>query len=108
MGHTGLERFSRLLTGIVEENVVGSLDDYGARPGRSVLEDLATIQGLRNGVVHRGGPATDEDAGLGIDVARTLLERLVPDVLAGAGLHMHDRAICPEPRWRCETRQMGY
>lgn len=108
-GHSGLDRFRQLLEGIVTSQVGTNIDAYMVEPnGRPVLTELADAQKLRNGVVHRGEQVDSSDVDRSLAVAETLLNRVFPDILTGLGLHLHERAVCPEPKWRCDIRAMGY
>ena len=73
--HTGMDRFHKLLTGILAE--------YGG------VEEISTVQNARNAVVHGGKESDLGAAVLSISVAETLLDEIFPRILKNLGLHLH-------------------
>lgn len=101
ISHTSFDRFRDLLFQILTDH--GGTDLRAAkRPGASKLlwEEMAAVQANRNALVHRGERPAMEQAELGIEVATTVLEQLIPSVLHHLGLHLHNavrvcaRAAC--------------
>jgi hypothetical protein len=98
INQTGVDRFQKLLAGIVSEF---SSFDLSAlkRPSSSqtLWEEIKKVQEVRNGVIHRGETADEEMATRSIEVADTLLNVIFPAVLSRLHLHTHAPiTICNE------------
>ncbi|MBS1828814.1 MAG: hypothetical protein JST93_26160 [Acidobacteria bacterium] len=97
--HTGMERFQSLLAEILTQFGGVDLKTFKRADSLKTLwQEIGEVQKARNSVIHRGGPASDDDADLAIAVAGTLLTEILPDVLTKLGLHIHPpMTICGRP-----------
>jgi hypothetical protein len=88
--HSGMDRFHKLLTGILGEYGGVELRTF-KRPGSSktLWEEISVVQGARNAVAHRGEDSDLATAILSISVAETLLDQIFPRILKNLGLHLH-------------------
>lgn len=86
---TGIDRFRKLIFAIVKELSNIDLRAY-VRPGatKNLWEERAEVQRVRNNISHRGQMCITEDAEFALEVASSILERLLPDVLHSLGLCM--------------------
>jgi hypothetical protein len=86
----GLDRYQKLLAGIVSEFSSFELSTL-KRPNsnQTLWEEIKTVQEARNGVIHRGGSVEAEMARRSIEIADMLLNVILPDVLSKLGLHTH-------------------
>jgi hypothetical protein len=86
----GMDRFHKLLTGILSQYGGFQLKSF-KRVGsvRTLWEEMFEVQKARNGLIHRGDPTEEATAGLSIDVAHTLLVHIFPTILTRLGLHIH-------------------
>ena len=85
-----MDRFQKLLAGIVSE--FGSFElSTLKRPNSSqtLWQEIKIVQEARNGVVHRGETVDEEMATRSIEIADTLLNVVLPDVLSKLDLHTH-------------------
>jgi hypothetical protein len=87
---TGMDRFQKLLAGIVSEFSSFELSTL-KRPSSSqtLWQEIKTVQEARNGVVHRGETVEDGMATRSIEIAETLLNVIFPAVLSKLDLHTH-------------------
>ncbi|HEU5406394.1 MAG TPA: hypothetical protein VFU48_01405 [Nitrospira sp.] len=87
---TGLDRFHKILSGILTEFSSFDLSTF-QRSGSSqtLWQEIKTIQEVRNGVVHRGETVAEEVARRSMEIADTLLNILLPDILSQLKLHTH-------------------
>lgn len=87
---TGMDRFQKLLAGIVSEFSSFELSTL-KRPNSSqtLWQEIKIVQEARNGVVHRGETVDEEMATRSIEIADTLLNVVLPDVLSKLDLHTH-------------------
>lgn len=87
---TGMDRFQKLLAGIVSEFSSFQMSTL-MRPGstQSLWQEIKTIQEVRNGVVHRGETVAEDMANQSIEIADMLLNVVFPDVLSKLDLHTH-------------------
>jgi hypothetical protein len=95
---TGMDRFQKLLAGIVSEFTSFKLSTL-KRPesSQTLWQEIKTVQEARNGVVHRGETVEEETATLSIEIAEMLLNVILPDVLSKLNLHIHPPiTICNE------------
>lgn len=95
---TGLDRFQKLLAGIISEFSSFELSTLKRPSSKQTLwEEIQTVQQARNGVIHRGESFGEELATRSIEIADTLLNVVFPDVLKKLGLHTHPPiTICNE------------
>ena len=87
--HTGLDRFFELLAAVLAE--FGNLDlktfvRQGAK--RCFWDEMKIVSSARNDVVHKGNDAIEEMAAMAVDVAKTLLEDILPKILGSLGLQL--------------------
>jgi hypothetical protein len=98
LGHTGFDRFTRLLFEILRE--FGGVDLNTFRrsdSSRPLWEELQANQKVRNAFVHRAQAVDEKDSDLALAVAVATLEQLVPKVVTKLGLHFHEEArVCGE------------
>jgi hypothetical protein len=95
---TGMDRFQKLLAGIVSEFTSFELSTL-KRPDSSqtLWQEIKTVQEARNGVIHRGETVEEEMATRSIEIADMLLNVILPDVLSKLDLHIHPPiSICNE------------
>jgi hypothetical protein len=87
---TGMDRFQKLLAGIVSEFSSFELSTL-KRPNSSqtLWQEIKIVQEARNGVVHRGETVDEEMATRSIEIADTLLNVVLPDVLSKLDLQTH-------------------
>ena len=87
---TGVDRFQKLLAGIVSEFSSFNLRTL-KRPNsnQALWQEIKTVQEARNGVIHRGDSAEEEMATRSVEIADMLLNVIFPDVLSKLGLHTH-------------------
>jgi hypothetical protein len=88
--HTGMDRFQDLLTEILAMFGGVDLKTY-TRPNskRTLWQEIAEVQKVRNAVIHRGERAKDSMAHLAVAVAATLLRKIFPLILQKMKLHLH-------------------
>lgn len=86
------DKFRNLLFGILNE-FAGIDLRFFKRVGhvQTLWEEIGSVQGIRNGVVHRGEHVTVADAERAIDLATFVLNDVFPVVIAKVGLHIHGR-----------------
>jgi len=90
LNQTGLDRFQKLLAGIVSEFSSIELNTFKrSGSGQTLWHEIKTVQEARNGVVHRGESAEEEMATRSIEIADTLLTVVLPDILLKLDLHTH-------------------
>jgi hypothetical protein len=88
--HAGMDRFHKLLTGILAEYGGVELKTFKRNGSSKTLwEEITVVQGARNAVVHRGENSEMATAVLSISVAETLLNDIFPRILKNLGLHLH-------------------
>lgn len=88
--HSGMDRFHKLLTGILGQYggvELKTLKRNGS--SKTLWEEISVIQGARNAVAHRGEACDLTTATLSISVAETLLSDIFPAILKNLGLHLH-------------------
>jgi hypothetical protein len=89
--HAGMDRFRKLLTGILTEYGGVELTSFKRKSSTKTLwEEISVVQRARNSVVHKGDDADVATAVLSISVAETLLTEIFPRVLKNLGLHVHE------------------
>ncbi len=89
--HTGMDRFHKLLTGILAEYGGAELKTLKRNGSSKTLwEEMSVVQGARNAVAHRGENSDPATAILSISVAETLLDEIFPRILKNLGLHLHE------------------
>jgi hypothetical protein len=87
--HTGLDRFEELLTAIVEGFAGVDIKAYKRTGSKQLFwQEMNMVIKRRNAVVHRGEDATSTDAELSVNVAGTILDVLLPKVLAKLDLRL--------------------
>lgn len=100
----GLDRFQKLLAGIVSEFSSFDLSTLKRSGSNQTLwQEIKSVQEARNGVVHRGETFGEEMATRSIEIADTLLNVVFPDVLSKLKLHVHPpiticNKTCSAPR----------
>ena len=102
---TGVDRFQKLLAGIVSEFSSFELSTL-QRPNSSqtLWQEITIVQGARNGVIHRGESVEAEMATRSIEIADMLLNLVLPDVLSELGLHTHPPiTICGKAHQKPES-----
>ena len=88
--HSGMDRFHKLLTGILTEYGGVELKTFKRNGSTKTLwEEITVIQTARNAVAHRGEASDHSAAVLSISVADTLLQQIFPKILNNLGLHLH-------------------
>jgi hypothetical protein len=88
--HTGMDRFHKLLTGILAQYGGVELKTFKRNSSNKTLwEEITVVQVARNAVVHRGEHSELTAAVLSISVAETLLNDIFPRILKNLGLHLH-------------------
>lgn len=87
---TGVDRYQKLLAGIVSEFSSFELSTL-KRPDSSqtLWQEITIVQEARNGVIHRGKTVEEEMATRSIEIADMLLNVILPDVLSELDLHTH-------------------
>jgi hypothetical protein len=98
ISQTGMDRFQKLLAGIISEFTSFELSTL-KRPNSSqtLWQEIKTVQEARNGVVHRGESVEEEMATRSIEIADMLLNVILPDLLSKMELHLHPPiTICSE------------
>lgn len=96
---TGMDRFQKLLAGILSEFSSFELSTL-KRPSSSqtLWQEIKTVQEARNGVVHRGETTGAEMAKQSIEIADMLLNVVFPSVLSKLDLHTHPPiTVCNKP-----------
>ncbi len=89
---TGMDRFKKLLTGILATYAEVDLDSYKRTNSRATLwQEFTDVQKARNKVIHRGENVPDSMAHIGVAVAATLLTRIFPALLKKLGLTLNQR-----------------
>jgi hypothetical protein len=87
---TGMDRFQKLLAGIVSEFSSFDLSTLKRPTSTQTLwQEIKTVQEARNGVVHQRETVDEEMATRSIEIADTLLNVVLPDVLSKLDLHSH-------------------
>lgn len=102
---TGVDRYQKLLAGIVSEFSSFELSTL-QRPNsnQTLWQEITTVQKARNGVIHRGETIEEEMATQSVEVADTLLNVIFPDVLSELGLHTHlPITICDKTHQEAES-----
>jgi hypothetical protein len=102
---TGMDRFQKLLAGIVSEFSSFELTTL-KRPNSSqtLWQEIKIVQEARNAVVHRGEIADEEMARRSIEIANMLLNVVIPDVLSKLDLHTHPpMTICNKTHPESQT-----
>lgn len=87
LSQTGFKRYERLLAGLFKEIAgldIGSLRREGAK--ESLLIEAHTLQATRNGVIHKGKPATQAEAEEALGIASAVFEEVLGPVLHELGL----------------------
>jgi len=85
--HTGLERFSGLLTAILAEFAQVDLKSFvREQSNRQFWDEMKMVASDRNAIVHKGIDAEEAAASTAVAVADTLLNVLLPKVLGSVGL----------------------
>lgn len=88
--HAGVDRFHKLLTGILAQYGGVELKTFKRNSSSKTLwEEITIVQGVRNAVVHRGENSEMAAAVMSISVAETLLNDIFPRILKNLGLHLH-------------------
>jgi hypothetical protein len=64
-----------------------------AAGGKTLWEEMADVQKVRNLVVHRAEQAQTVDAALAVDLASHVIETLFPMVITKLGLHTHGATL---------------
>ncbi|BBE52139.1 hypothetical protein OYT1_ch2627 [Ferriphaselus amnicola] len=87
LAQTGLDRYKKLLDQLFEHLTSKKLDSV-LRVGASktLVDEIAEIQRMRNGVVHRGESITQADAERALDVCKTTVIFVLNPVLAALNL----------------------
>lgn len=87
---TGMDRFQKLLAGIVSQFSSFELSTL-KRPSstQTLWQEIKTVQEARNRVVHRGETVGEDIAKDSIEIADMLLNVIFPDVLSKLDLHTH-------------------
>jgi hypothetical protein len=89
---TGMDRFKKLLTGILATYAEVNLDSYKRTNSKVTLwQEFTDVQKARNMVIHRGEKVPDSMAHIGVAVAATLLTRIFPALLKKLGLTLNQR-----------------
>ena len=101
VSRTGKDRYRTLLFRILKVHGKVDLADYKRRKSnRTLWEEIAPVQKLRNAVLHRAEKVSRSDADLSLCVGSDILEHIFPSVLKAMDLHLHDGyRICDS--WRC-------
>lgn len=90
INQAGMDRFQKLLAGIVSEFSSFELSTLKRHSSSQTLwQEIKTVQEARNGVVHRGDTVEEEMATRSIEIADMLLNVVLPDVLSKLDLHTH-------------------
>ncbi|WJV27310.1 MULTISPECIES: hypothetical protein [Pseudomonas] len=87
--HNGVDRFKPLLVRILGE--YGGIDFNSFKiegHTKTIWEEINSLQGSRNAVVHRGELASNDIATLAKDVATMIMGTFLPCVLDGLGLKL--------------------
>lgn len=94
----GVERLRDLLIEILKDVAGVDLKLFKrAEAKTSLWNEITSNQKTRDGVIHRGSSATSDDADFAIAVAEGALKELLPAVLVGVNLHIHDDGlVCGE------------
>jgi hypothetical protein len=89
-------RFRALLVAIVSEFSGIDLNAPSASAKESLWKSVDKVREQRNDVLHRDGllKVTRQEAEQSLALARTLLENVLPAVLASLGLHLHASRVC--------------
>jgi len=105
--HTGMERFQHLLTEILARFGGVDLRSFKrADSSKTLWEEIGEVQNARNYIIHRGECRSDDRADLAIAVAATLLTKVLPNILANLGLHLHPpMMVCGQPHPRDPNRR---
>lgn len=86
------DKFRNLLFGILNEFAGIDLRSFKrAGHAQTLWEEIASVQGLRNAVVHRGEQVAGAEAERAIDIATFVLNDVFPSVITKVGLHTHGR-----------------
>ena len=92
--HTGLERFSKLLTAILAEFAAVDLKGFVRRGSdRKFWDEMTQVASERNSIVHKGNAVGEGAANVAIEVAETLLDVLLPKVLRSIDLQIQSGKI---------------
>ncbi len=90
MNQTSVGRYHKILAGIVAEFSSFDLSNFKRSGSNQTLwEEIQNIQVARNGVVHQGETVETEMATRSIEIADTLLNVMLPDILSKLKLHIH-------------------
>jgi hypothetical protein len=92
----GMDRLQDLLTNVLAHFGRVDLKTFKrAVSSKSLWEEIAEIQRVRNRVVHRGEDASLNQAALAISVADALLNDILPKILNGLTLELDgDHKVC--------------
>jgi hypothetical protein len=86
------DKFRGLLFGILNQFAGIDLRTFKrAGHAQPLWEEIGLVQGLRNGVVHRGEQVSVADAERSIEIAGSVLNEVFPAVIEKLGLHTHGR-----------------
>ena len=80
--HSGMERFYKLLSGILKRFSAVDLETY-KRTGstRTLWKEITEVRDARNGIIHRGENVEESTAELAVAVAQSLLYDIFPQVI---------------------------
>lgn len=96
VGASGTERLMKGLFRVLAVHGGVDLATYAIAGSSASMRDafLATRE-RRHAILHRGEEATVEDAEKALSVARTMIQRVFPQVMTALGLHVHqDNRVC--------------
>ncbi len=106
----GMDKFSRLLFGILSEYGGIDLAQY-KRSGasRPLWEEINAekngILKMRNFIMHRADIVGEEESCKAIAVASIVLDELFPSLIQKLGLHLHEGGrVCND--WRCRGKEL--
>jgi hypothetical protein len=89
-----LGRFQALLAAVLLQYAEVDLKKYLRKGAKVTLwDEMNQVQMSRNNIVHKGAEATRAEAALAVNVARTLLQVLIPGVLNHLGLCFHEGRV---------------
>ncbi len=91
VSHTGMDRYRTLLLHILKKHGNVDLATFKRAESRKTLwEELKEVQKIRNSIMHRADKASQESAGLALDVASEIIEKIFPEVVARMNFHLHN------------------